>query len=76
MGLQVWSPPRGVVLSVLEANLEGGIVLLKVIILFEPTLVRGAEVSHKAIGKRGWLPREQFLCRGWGVGCQFEQLGF
>lgn len=53
MGLQVWSPPRGVVLSVLEANLEGGIVLLKVIILFKPTLVRGAEVSHKAIGKKG-----------------------
>lgn len=46
----------------------------KAIILLKPTLVWGAEVSHKAVGKKGTVyHRKQFL---WGEGGQFEQLCF
>lgn len=43
--------------------------LWKAIIFFKPTLVWGAEVSHKAVGSKALSARrKQFLCQGGGGG--------
>jgi hypothetical protein len=67
----VWALPK----EVLKLYYKVGTVSQRAVILFKPTLVWGAEVSHKPLEKKMLSVIESSFFAD-GMRDQFEQLGF